>query len=138
MENPSRVRLTGPLKPYARGFAAELSRQGYTPVSAAVQLRLLAHVSRWLAGEGLDATGLAPEVVERFLAARRAAEYTNHRSGKALGPLLGHLRGLGATPPPAEAALTPVEALLERYRRFLATERGLAASTACGLSLIHI
>ncbi len=29
MSNPSRVRMTGPLTPYAEGFAAELARQGY-------------------------------------------------------------------------------------------------------------
>src|SRR3989304_5636954 len=53
MRDPSRVRVSGPLEPYALGFAAELSRVGYSRDSAAFQLRLMAHVSGWLAGEGL-------------------------------------------------------------------------------------
>ena len=55
MGDPSRVRVTGPLTPFAEGFAAELARQGYTRNSAADQVRLLAHLSRWLAAHGLDA-----------------------------------------------------------------------------------
>ena len=53
-------------------------------------------------------------------------------SPKALAPLLGYLRRLGVAPIPVPAPATPAEALLERYRRFLVTERGLAATTARG------
>ena len=56
MRDPSRVRVTGPLAPYALGFAAELSRVGYRKNSSANQLRLLAHLSRWL-DEGRIGTG---------------------------------------------------------------------------------
>ena len=31
MADPSRVRISGVLQPFAVGFAAELGRQGYTP-----------------------------------------------------------------------------------------------------------
>ena len=44
----------------------------------------MAHVSRWLAGEGLDLAGLTPEAANRFLAARRAAGYALYLSPKAL------------------------------------------------------
>ncbi len=53
--DPLRVRVLGPLEPYAHGFARELVGQGYVRESAAFQLHLIAHLSRWLAGEGLDA-----------------------------------------------------------------------------------
>ena len=95
MEDPSRARVTGPLEAYAAGFAAELARLGYTSGSACGQMLLMAHVSRWLAGEGLDAGGLTPEAAERFLAARRAAGYALLLSPKALAPLLGYLRRAG-------------------------------------------
>lgn len=88
MSDPSRVRVTGPLLPYAAGFATSLERVGYTRVSRAFQLQLLAHLSRWLEVEGLDSHRLSPAVVDRFLVARRAAGYTNYRSAKALRPLL--------------------------------------------------
>lgn len=134
MDDPSRVRMSGPLGPYAPGFAAELSRLGYTPLSVCGQLRLMAHASRWLASEGLDSAGLTPAVVEGFLVARRAAGYTSHRSARALMPLLGYLRGLGVAPtPPAQASPgTPVEQLLDRYRGYLTVERGLTPQTARG------
>lgn len=132
MSDPSsRVRMSGPLQPYARGYAAELSQRGYTPFSAGSQMRLVAHLSRWLESENLDVAALTPIVVERFMAARRAAGYVDFRSSRALGPLLGYLRELGTAPQvPPVVAITPQEVLLERYRRYLTMERGLVASTA--------
>jgi integrase/recombinase XerD len=111
MAGLSRVRVSGPLESYARGFAVELSRQGYTANSAALQLRLMAHVSRWLASEKLDVAGLTPGAVERFLVARRVAGYVDYLSPKALVPLLGYLRGLGVAPPagPGVVAVGAVE-----------------------------
>ena len=76
MDDVLRVRVVGPLEPYAAGFGAELTRLGYTLFSARLQLGLAAHVSRWLAGEGLDAAALTPVVVAEFVVARRAAGYT--------------------------------------------------------------
>jgi integrase/recombinase XerD len=131
VEDPSRVRVTGPLEAHAAGFADELARLGYTSGSACGQMFLMAHVSRWLAGEGLDADGLTPEASDRFLAARRAAGYARLLSPKALSPLLGYLRRLGAAPEAtAPAPAGPVEELLARYRRYLVTERGTGAATA--------
>lgn len=133
MPDPSRVLVSGPLEPYAGGFAAELSRQGYTRLSLVIQLRLLSHLSRWLASEGLESGGLSAAVAERFVAARRAAGYTTCRSIKALRPLLEYLRGLRAAPlPAAEAPTSPVDILLDRYRHYLAVERGLAPPTVRG------
>lgn len=98
----SRVRVTGPLGPYAPGFIAELVERGYTPVSVGHQLRLLAHVSRWLAGEGLGPDDLSSARVGEFMAARRAAGYSNLVTPRALAALLEHLRGLGVVPPAGE------------------------------------
>ena len=126
-------RVIGPLEPYAAGFAAELERLGYTAFSVAGQLRLAAHLSRWLAGEGLDVDALTPLIAGRFLAARAAAGYTAHRSPKALSPLLGYLRRLGVAPLPTPVvAQGPVEMLLERYCRYLVGERGVGTATARG------
>jgi integrase/recombinase XerD len=73
MRDLSRIRVIGPLEPYVPGFVAELVERGYTPVSAAHQLRLMAHVSRWLACERFGPDDLAPARVEEFVAVRRAA-----------------------------------------------------------------
>lgn len=131
MEDPSRARVTGPLQAYAAGFVAELARLGYTTQSACGQMFLMAHVSRWLGGEGLDASALRPEAAERFLAARRAAGYRLYLSPKALVPLLEFLRRTGAAPEaPPPAPPGPVDELLGRYRHYLVTERGLSPETA--------
>ena len=131
MEDPSRARVSGPLQAYAAGFVAELARLGYTTQSACGQMLLMAHVSRWLAGEGMDASALTPETAGRFLAARRAAGYRLYLSPKALVPLLEFLRRIGAAPeapPPVPSG--PVDDLLGRYRHYLVTERGLSSGTA--------
>jgi site-specific recombinase XerC len=131
MGDSLRVRVTGPLQEYAPGFAAELAGLGYRAGSASVQMLTVAHLSRWLAAEGLDAAGLTPLVAERFLADRRAAGYTRHLSPEALAPLLGFLGRLGAVPlpPGLPGPGAPAEVLLGRYRAYLVGERGLAPST---------
>ncbi len=128
MTDPSRTRVTGPLVAYVDGFRGELIRQGYTPGSAARQLQLMAHVSRWLVSEGLTAGELTPARAEEFLKARRADGYALELSGRGLMPLLGYLRGLGAVPVrPEPVACTPTAMLVEDYSKYLASERGLAA-----------
>jgi site-specific recombinase XerD len=126
---PSWAKVAGPLAEYADGFRAELFRLGYTPLTAACQLRLTAHLSRWLTAEGLAAQDLDMPTAERYFAARRLAGYANERTTEALGPLLGYLRRLGAAPlPPAEPA-TETSQLLDRFAAYLASERGLAPTT---------
>lgn len=130
MRAASRVRVTGPLAGYAEGFGRQLAGLGYTPLSAANQLRVMARLSRWLAERGLGPADLSADRVEAFLAWCRAGGYTCWLSVRGLGPLLGFLRGLGVAPDPVGAGpVTAAEALLGRYRAYLASERGLAAST---------
>ena len=133
------VRMTGPLAPYARGFAGELARLGFTELSAGGQLRLVAHLSRWLAGAGLGTAALSGPVADQYLAARCAAGYTAYLTPKALRPLLDYLRGLGVAPKPEQPRpATAAEVLLEAYREYLVGERGVQAVVACGYAdLVH-
>ena len=48
----------------------------------------MAHLSRWLDANAVDAAAFTPAVVERFLQARRAEGYTRMLSARALAPLL--------------------------------------------------
>lgn len=136
MLDPSRVQVRGPLEGFAAGFAVELQAVGYQRVPVVFQLQLMAHASRWLEEEGLLAGALTSEVVERFLAARRAAGYANHVTARAMSPLVAYLRGLGVAPPPSSRApVGAVEVLLVEYREYLAVERGLTADTIEGYVL---
>jgi integrase/recombinase XerD len=122
--------VTGPLVPYAEGFREELLGQGYTWGSAAHQIHLMAHVSRWLEASGLGPADLGEDAAGRFAAARRAEGYAAMRSARALVPLLGYLRGLGvAAAPRMPEPQTPAERLVWRFGDYLARERGLAADS---------
>ena len=130
MSSPSQVRVRGPLEAFAPGFADELRGLGYTPVSAVFQLQLMAHASRWLREAGLGPDALTGDVVERFVAERRAAGYTNYVTARAMAPLLGYLRAIGVAPVPLRLqAATSAERLLERFGEYLTIERGLADGT---------
>ncbi len=128
MRGPSVVGVGGPLAPYAAGFGAHLLERGYAPSSAEDQLRLMAHLSRWLEEKRHEPAALTPELVGRFLDARRAG-YVKLTSRRALTPLLDYLRGVDVVrDAPAEAS-TAVDALLAGYREYLVRERGLAPGT---------
>lgn len=125
------VRLSGPLAPHAAGFHASLIDAGYTPLSALNQMRLAAHLSRWLEAAQLVTADLSGERVDQFLAARRQAGFTWPGTRRALAPLLSFLATHDALPesepPPTPSA---AEVLLASFERYLLDERGLASSTA--------
>jgi len=132
--NPSRVRLSGPLQEFRPGFVDELERQGYSPIGATLQVRLMARVSSWMQAERLVAWELSDEVVARFLAERRATGRRGYVTARAMAPLLAYLRELGVVPSasPTRRPSTRAEMLGERFRGYLTVERGLAESTAIG------
>jgi site-specific recombinase XerD len=133
MGDLSRVRVSGPLEPFASGFAGELARQGFTANSAGLQLGVVAHLSRWLTAEGLAVNALDDVIVERFCRARRDAGYTAFLTPRTLVHLLAYLRGLGViAPAAAPVADGPVDVLLEQFGVHLAVERGLVEDAVAG------
>ena len=132
MSDPLRVRMSGPLSVFAAGFLEELLGRGYRPGTAAKQLQLMAHLSRWMAVHDLELDDLRSVEIERFVQERTTGR-AQLASTRALVPLLGHLRGLGAVPPAASReAPTPAGTLLDRYAEYLLVQRGLAAETVRG------
>ncbi len=123
--------MEGPLGCYAPGFGALLVERGYRPRSVVVQLRLMAHLSRWLEERVWEPSGLTREAVVEFLGARREC-YVDLTGARALDPLLGYLRGLGVVPELRPAADSSVERLLASYREYLVCERGLMVSSVDG------
>jgi site-specific recombinase XerD len=108
-----------------------LERLGYTPLTAAAHIRLVAQLSRWMAERDVPVSGLTLTVIDAYFADRRAAGYTGWLTRRSAFWLLEYLRRLEvlAPEPPMQAA-TPAARLLERFRTYQLTERGLAASTA--------
>jgi integrase/recombinase XerD len=127
VSSSGRGHVRGPLAPYAEGFREHLLGLGYSWGSAAHQIHLMAHLSRWLEVRGLGPAALDEFLTGQFLAARRAGGYAALRSARALAPLLSYLRGLGAVlPPRMPVPQTPADRLTARFGEYLARERGLA------------
>ncbi len=95
-----------------------------------MQLRLLAHLSRWLEQAGVDPAELDERLLERFH--REHLDRVTGLRDAGMARLLGHLRAQGVIPLPPPAARSSVERLLDRYREYLLVERGLTAATARG------
>ena len=130
------VEVTGPLAGVADRFRMVLSEQGYAPLSAANQLRLLAHLSRWMSAERLEPADLCDAELARFLAVRRAAGYTRWLSLRGLQPLLRVLRAEGVLACVVVAVPSMVDVLVADFAGFLTVERGLAVSTVAGRVLV--
>lgn len=124
--------VRGPLEPYVVGFVAELVRRGYSRSGADQHVCFIAHLDRWMLGEGIGVGELSEPVLRRYLEQRRAAGYREYLSVKALAPLLEYLRPLGVLPAAEPVAPGPVEQLLGCYRRYLLVERGLTEGTVRG------
>jgi len=123
----SKVKVVGPLGPYAERFGRALTGLGYTDLSASEQLRLMGHLSRWMTAERLEVAALDGAWVEKYCQDRRAQGYTARLAPSSLGRLLGFLGDEGvllARRPTAPGG--PDAQLLARYEAWLVGERGLA------------
>ncbi len=129
MTDPSRVRVTGPLVPYVDGLFAELAGLGYSAEVIANHLRLMAHLSRWLASHDMDGRQLTPQRVAQFLAVRRDEGYARLVSERGFSNLLNYLRRLDVVPPVPQVESTPVQAVLDSFAGYLVRERGVIPKT---------
>ncbi len=123
----SRLELPGPLAPWAARFAQRQAERGYAALTVYEQLRVMAQLSQMLERDGLGPEALTSEVLDRFLAERRARGSRTYVSVRGLDPLMSFLRSVEVVPPAvAFVPTSPGELTVGRYRRFLAEERGLA------------
>lgn len=130
MRNVLGARVVGPLEPHAAGFCAELARRGYTGSTRRGWMTLVAHLSGWLAREGLDARGLTAEVARRYTEERAVSGYRAYHSRRSLDTLLSYLREVGAMPAAPPIVLVGADAQAERFRAYLLSERGLKPDVA--------
>jgi integrase/recombinase XerD len=112
-----------------RRMRVRLEVLGYARGPQVVHLELMAGLSRWLDERGLDTSGLTLEVLQDFVAGRRAAGRRDARSIRSLRPLIGYLREVGVPVPVRKPASGPVQTVLDGYARYLLRERGLAGLT---------
>lgn len=129
----TRVVVSGPLGPFADAYREKLEERGYTPLSAVNLQRQVAQLSRWLVAESLGIEQLDQSSVEAFLAAQRAkGRERSSLSRPGLRCLLELLRGLGVVTAPVPPVPSPTDVLMDSFRRYLMSERGLSAGTVRG------
>src|SRR5882757_7092300 len=127
----AKVRVPGPLAPFAVGFKVRLGDLGYTALSRVTHLKLMAHLSRWLDANDLQVADLSDERVDAYLVARRASGGQPLKTRRGLAPLLDFLATRTQLPPsvPPPGPSTPAEVLLASFRCYLVEERGVVEVT---------
>jgi integrase/recombinase XerD len=130
MDDPARVRVTGPLLPYVEGFAAWLRGRLYARGPVADHLRATAELSLWMQAEGMAVTALTPATTDAFLDVQRALGHLARWRRRSFRPLLTYLEAVGVvTVTEPLSPPTVVDTLVCRYAKYLAAERGLAQAT---------
>ena len=124
-----RARISGPLAPHADGLREHLDQLGYTPATVENLVRDMAQLSRWMSREAVEPATLTAARVSEYCAARAAGRQRRTPTVGALTPLVSFLRDRQAIPPVEVAAPTPLDELLDCYRHYLVTDRGLADTT---------
>lgn len=122
------TKVPGPLAVLADGFRTELDCLGYTSSSREFKLAEVARLSTWLESRGLGVKDICLARLEQFFADLRV------RSGRAptlvaMRPLLDWLREQGLIGDDPPLVQGPLDGLMERYRRWMVSDRQLAPRT---------
>lgn len=123
-----RRRKPGRMGPFVEGYRAWLAGLGYTPQTIANMLAIASALGRWMDTRGVEPGELDRAVLAEFRDVCRAAGMRCVPGPRGLDPLLGYLKHQGVlteSAPPADS----VESVVERYRRWLVADRGLAEAT---------
>lgn len=130
MSDSGQEHVVGVLAPFEAGFGIHLEQAGYAGSSRTSHLRLMGDLSQWLGKRGSDELEWSEATLEGFVHERRSAGSRSGRSIRSLAPLVEYLQQIGVVSlvGPAQSG-APIEVLLAEYRRYLTTERGLAATT---------
>ena len=122
-------RRPGRLGPFVVGYRVWLLEAGYTPQTVRLMLKDLGRLGRWMDAEGIEIGAVTVASIESCLAEWRAAGARRVPTVRALRSMLSYLREVGVMGAEEPPALSPVEALIGDYRRWLIADRGLAAMT---------
>jgi integrase len=128
VHDASRVRVSGPLAGWAPELIGWLRTAGFGRQTQIDHTRRLALVSGWLERDGLDPVIVDEELIGQLLAKHQRGGRGRSLTVRSFRLVLGFLRAHGVVARPA-ATPTPVDALLNDYRDYLALERGLRPTT---------
>jgi len=123
-----RRRKPGRLGPFIDGYRAWLAGRGYAPGTVINMLAMAGDLGRWMDARDFAASDLDRVMVGEFRDAMRTAGMRNVPGAHGLDRLLQYLEHEGVRAASAVPA-TSVEELVQRYRRWLVGDRGLAEAT---------
>jgi site-specific recombinase XerD len=122
--------LVGPLRDFVEGYADRLVERGYAEFTSRDKLRVVAALSRWLQGKGLQASDLDDIAVAEFVREMRARGRANRNIDVNARHLLDYLRELSVVETPDSVVEDDdVSRFLQGYRKYLVQQRALAEST---------
>lgn len=126
-----KVRVKGPLEPFADPFKTELKASGYTQLTIYNEMKMISHLSNWLQDEHFSVVELTADLIDQFITARFAAGYSSPPSRTVLIAMLAVLEVAGVvnTNNP-KANTSEIDVVLDSFLVYLLNERGLATSTA--------
>jgi len=123
-----RRRKPGRMGWFIDGYRAWLAGRGYAPGTVINMLAMAGDLGRWMDARDFAASDLDRVVVAEFRDAMRTAGMRNVPGAHGLDRLLQYLEHEGVRAASAVPA-TSVEELVQRYRRWLVGDRGLAEAT---------
>lgn len=123
-----RRRKPGRMGPFIEGYRAWLAARGYTPGTVINMLAIAGDLGRWMDSRDVVTGDLDRAVITEFRTAMLAAGMRCVPGTRGLDRLLEYLGHQGVLSSAAVPA-TPAEDLVERYRRWLVDDRGLAEAT---------
>jgi integrase/recombinase XerD len=123
-----RPRKPGRMGPFIEGYRAWLAGLGYSPDTVINMLAMAGALGRWMDARDVAASDLDRVVVAEFRDAMRTAGMRNVPGAHGLDQLLQYLEHAGVLAVSAVPA-SPVEEWVQRDRRWLVGDRGLAEAT---------
>jgi len=123
----------GPLGSHVDGFVGWLSGQGYARDTVQLCVAVFSALGRWFQRRKLGAWDASAELVQRFLHRATNTGGVRRHERAALKHILDYLRRIGiAARDNASPEPTPLECVVEQFRRYLLRDRALAEATLQG------
>ena len=128
----------GPLGCIIPAYAALLSQQGYTELSAHQQLRFLNNLNQWLHQQRIQVVDLSGQTIHRYMQSRHQRFRPRRDEAAILRRLVQLLRAHCILPEEVtQPPDNPRQRIVNDYDRYLSEERGLSISTRVNYRFFH-
>ena len=129
MNGSERSGESAALSSHRQALREHLIGVGFAASGAAAGARLLVEFDGWLAAEAIAASDVTEEVIDGFVAARRASGRSGPVTRRGLDSIVGYLRGVGVIPAASVLSGDAVAELVAAYGEYMRVQRRLAPIT---------